>query len=230
MINLPCNWKVIEILHGVGNHKKKVHRMLDENSGQRLAVLYLTKGQFTVINWEDIHKVAEYNWYAKSCGKYGYTVCTDINYKVVEGKKRKDTLFLHQLLTGTFKSDEVCDHINDTFPDSFELDNRQINLRVTSKSVNQKNRRLSSNNTTGALGVVYSKKDRGYFGRVHHMGKLPYSPLFSESRYGCLYSAKCAAAHYTEVLRFILYEGLLEIPKGSDDYILSRLKIYLSRI
>jgi len=111
-----------------------------------------------LVDYEDLEKICDYNWYASSQGKYGFRVATDINYRKVDGKKKKDTLLLHQLLTDTFKSCLVCDHINEEYPDSFELDNRHVNLRVVTNKQNQKNRRLSNNNTSGFTGVVYSKK------------------------------------------------------------------------
>jgi len=229
MIILPPHWEIQETYNNFGKHSKPIHKYYDGD--KMICVMELTKGQSTIFDYEDIDIVTKYNWYAKACGKYGFTVCSDTNISKVNGKKTKDTLFLHQLLTGTFKTETVCDHLNFDFPDSFELDNRRCNLKVTNKSVNQKNRRLSSNNTSGFSGVVYSKKDVGYFGRVHHKDKLVYAPLFSEGKFGNLETAKELAILYTETLRSLLYNEIFTLDESTGNtYVDSRIKEYFKRL
>ncbi len=133
MIKIPDNWIKIEELPYHNNHRKPL-QLYHRDNGEGVGLMFLTQGQYTLIDWSNLHQITEYNWYAKSCGKYGYAVVTDVNYKNLNGKRSKDTMFLHQLLTNTFKSDKVCDHINIDFPESFELDNRVCNLRVTTPS------------------------------------------------------------------------------------------------
>lgn len=194
-----------------------------------VAEVLLTKGKSSLVDYEDIEDVCQYNWYASGTERYGYRATTDVNYRVLEGKKYKDHLFLHQLLTDTHKSVTVCDHINTTFPDSFELDNRKENLRVVHPRQNQKNRRLSVNNSSGYAGVVYSKKDNGYFGRVHFMDSLPYSPLFSASRFGG--RDKETAALYCDSLRSLLREEeFTRVYTTGDTYVDSRIDVYLNRL
>lgn len=67
-----------------------------------------------------------------------------------------ERLPLHHVVAGCPLPGYVIDHINGN-----PLDNRRCNLRAATKSQNAMNRtKLPSTNTSGYLGVSWSKKDR----------------------------------------------------------------------
>jgi len=65
------------------------------------------------------------------------------------------------------------DHINGD-----GTDNRWINLRPVSSLENHKNRRLSSNNTSGHLGVYWSKNNNKWYSQIKVNGKLMHLGYF----------------------------------------------------
>lgn len=91
----------------------------------------------------------------------------------------------------------LIDHIN-----TIKNDNRISNLRIASASGNQQNKRIQRNNTSGAKGVWFNKKDRrfiaqGYVkGVKNHIGTYK---TIDEAR-----SAYCewATKQYGEFARF----------------------------
>lgn len=95
-----------------------------------------------LIDLEDIDKVKDIKWHLN---KNGY-VQTNINNKNTEHIN-----LLHRLLMDC-PDDKVVDHINHN-----TLDNRKSNLRICTKYENNKNTRLSKNNTSGTTGVYWNK-------------------------------------------------------------------------
>jgi len=67
----------------------------------------------------------------------------------IDGIKYPEHRLVFLYVTGRFPDGNV-DHINHC-----RSDNRMENLRVVTHAVNQKNRRLSNNNTSGVNGVVF---------------------------------------------------------------------------
>ncbi len=101
---------------------------------------------------------SERRWYISSAG---YFVCFD----------RKEAHFMHHLVLGKPAYRRVVDHIN-----RVKTDNRGANLRLTTFSVNSRNSKVSTRNTSGTKGVSYIKKEkswRAYIdlkGRTQHLG------------------------------------------------------------
>jgi hypothetical protein len=100
----------------------------------------------TIIDKHDHNRVKNYRWYRN--GTDGYVLT---NYKDLVGNYHK--LFLHHLICPC-DSGYVVDHINGDI-----LDNRRHNLRVCTHTQNIQNQRLRTNNTSGAKGVVWHKRD-----------------------------------------------------------------------
>lgn len=81
---------------------------------------------------------------------------------------------LHRLawmyVHGEFPNGDI-DHIN-----RVRNDNRLTNLRVVNRCVNQQNRSLQVNNTSGVAGVIYGKKSNSWIARIkannkyYHLG------------------------------------------------------------
>jgi len=79
------------------------------------------------------------------------------------------------------------DHIN-----NIKTDNRIKNLRDITDQQNKQNRGKAKRNTTGYKGVVYSKRDNVFYGRIRHNGKMVHLGSFKKPKDA--YSAYCQAA------------------------------------
>ena len=112
----------------------------------------LNNGFWTIINLEDLEVVQDFTswWYVKlpsNNNKAYYVACT--NNKVVS--------YIHRIILNLveFDPNRQTDHINRD-----GLDNRRSNLRITNTKLNNFNKNLQSNNTSGAKGVCWNKKDQ----------------------------------------------------------------------
>ncbi len=74
----------------------------------------------------------------------------------------------------TYPQEEV-DHIN-----GITSDNRWSNLRVGDKSMNQRNRRIRHDNTSGATGVQWNKYKSKWEASIRNSGKRIYLGTFIE--------------------------------------------------
>lgn len=107
------------------------------------------------VDVEDIHLVANNLWFQNSDG---YAVC-NISRKRIR---------LHRLIMNA-PSDVEVDHVNRD-----KLDNRRSNLRICTKSENQKNRPKQSNNTSGYKGVSWNKKMNKWAININAEGRRIY--------------------------------------------------------
>jgi len=102
----------------------------------------LTKGQFTIVDDDMFDYLNQWKWYLNNDG---YAVRSK---RVFNGKKH---IFMHRLVNNT-PDNMQTDHINRD-----KLDNRNENLRNTTKMLNGRNRGTPKNNTSGYKGVVWDK-------------------------------------------------------------------------
>lgn len=94
-----------------------------------------------IIDKDDYDHIKNHRWYIRKQANHFYCELT------INGSKVK----IHKLITHTGK-DETIDHINRN-----GLDNRKVNLRITTTSINGRNSIGYPTNTTGFTGVSYSK-------------------------------------------------------------------------
>lgn len=111
------------------------------------------------------------------CGATGYDKLPYRNMQYTVEGKRKSARFhrvIYFLATGEDITDKVIDHINgDT------LDNRIENLRAVTSKENQRNTKLSSNNTTGINGVTKRQNGKPYEARIQVDGENIYLGTFA---------------------------------------------------
>ena len=101
----------------------------------------LTQGKFTLVDDKDYLELAKYKWYALKDGKTFYVR----RMKRVKGVQK--VVLMHAFILG-----KGCDHKNRN-----GLDNRRCNLRYATRSQQQYNRSLQSNNTSGFRGVYWDR-------------------------------------------------------------------------
>lgn len=113
----------------------------------------------TLVDSDMAEILKDYKW----CMCNGY-VGTTIENKIVR---------LHHFVIGSPLNNLEVDHINGN-----KLDNRRENLRLVTKSQNQMNRGLSSNNTSGTKGVCWDKNNKKWEVRItyncitKHLGRF----------------------------------------------------------
>lgn len=128
--------------------------------------------QYALVDKKDSH-VAGFTWYL---GKNGYAA------------RRKPFVYMHRLIMRPDVGMTV-DHVNgDT------LDNRRRNLRVCSFSENCFNKKVASNNTSGATGVYPYKYGKNKFvSYIGHKNTIKYLGIFDskeEAKTAYEYAAK----------------------------------------
>ena len=124
----------------------------------------LTQGKFALVDDRDFDWLSHWKWYAQKHGNSFYTV-----RNAWVGIK-KTTIQMHRVILNASEGTEV-DHINhDT------LDNRRENLRVCTRSQNNMNRGVYSNNELGVKGV--SHNGSGFCAVVYIGGKRVYYKTF----------------------------------------------------
>lgn len=127
------------------------------------AYVTLTKGYVAVVDIEDAHLLAGYNWCAKVhknkagkvSGVYGQRRCPNGKY-----------IMMHRLIMGLDGGLPLCDH-----RDGDGLNNRKSNLRLASNAQNTYNSKLPSTNTSGFKGVSWDKSHGKWLARIMKDGK-----------------------------------------------------------
>ena len=106
-----------------------------------MAKIEITQGQFVTFDDDDAPTILSYKWFAVNLGGIFYAA-TKINGSRV---------LMHRMLMGFPIGDpRIIDHI-----DGAGLNNRRVNLRESNDTLNQRNRRINKNNTSGKSGIVF---------------------------------------------------------------------------
>jgi len=119
------------------------------------ALVPLTKGEFAVIDLEDVELVNKWNWYCDT----GYAVR---KYRV-NGEQFR--VRMHRVINQTPEHLQT-DHINLN-----KLDNRKSNLRNATASQNSRNQEKNTNNKTGYKGVSWVSKRKRFKASILARGK-----------------------------------------------------------
>jgi hypothetical protein len=102
-------------------------------------------------------------WKTRSAGKEALTATGSHGYRC--GPVLSNLLLAHRVIwalqTGEWPQQHI-DHINGD-----KQDNRWENLRCVSRRSNMRNRKLSSNNSSGCHGVSRVSKGEGWRARIH---------------------------------------------------------------
>jgi hypothetical protein len=119
----------------------------------------LTQGKYALVDKEDYDWLSQYNWHAEK------------GHKNVWYARRLKSVRMHRVILKA-KPGEIVDHINMN-----GLDNRRKNLRIVSKSENNRNQSLRSDKKTSKYKGV-SKVGNRYQARIKTNGKESYLGLY----------------------------------------------------
>ena len=118
---------------------------------------FTSNGERFIFDKDDYEKVMQHCWHSTGSGY----IVTDL-----PGKK---SISLHRYLMNATQN-EIVDHTNHDV-----LDNRRCNLRIVSRGMNNSNRAIRSDNTTGVSGVFRTRNGKwtariGSNGSHHQLG------------------------------------------------------------
>lgn len=126
---------------------------------------YTSKGEEFYFDLEDYHLLENNCW---CCNNDGYLIAT-------ERGNRKKFIYLSRVIMKVLDSDFDVDHINHNVKD-----NRKSNLRIVTRTQNNMNRSLQSNNTSGTTGVCFDKRLNKWHSRINVEGKQINLGFFSD--------------------------------------------------
>lgn len=150
-----------------------------------LARVYLTLGQTSIIDLEDIDLVQEYNWSTGSIGKYFYALRNDKGHRI----------YLHRFILRA-PANTVVDHINgDT------LDNRKANIRITDKRGNACNSVSRPNTSSRFKGVSLAKRNNKWEAYICINGKKKNLGVFKNELDAAMAYNKAALENFGEYAR-----------------------------
>jgi hypothetical protein len=121
----------------------------------KYGVGYTYKGEEFYFDLEDYDKIKDICWYLSV---RGYVVGHCLN--------TSRPIKMHQIILPT-DDKHIADHINT----NMKHDNRKSNLRVATQQENTRNRKISSNNTSGHRGVSYDKRNKKWLAYIGHNHK-----------------------------------------------------------
>lgn len=156
------------------NYKKIKARKSNYNRGaypyplpEGTKAIALTKGHFTLVDEQDFSELSKYNWFARVYKNGKVYACRKIQVP------KETTINIHrQILNAPY--DREVDHINGN-----ALDNRRCNIRLVTRSQNNMNKELQSNNTSGYRGVYWNTRRRRWVAAIQVNGKSKYLGAYS---------------------------------------------------
>lgn len=126
--------------------------------------IQLTQGKVALIDDEDYELISKFKWCTNKIGSTFYAATC-----LPDGR----VFHMHSLMLLREHKQDI-DHINRN-----GLDNRRSNLRLVSRSDNNKNSKLRSDSTTGVKGVYKHTKNNSWYARIVVEGKWKYLGSFS---------------------------------------------------
>ena len=124
--------------------------------------IQLTQGYVTQVDDEDYEWLNQWKWYVQKKPHNNYVMRSEGPF----GKQKK--ISMHRFILGLTDPNMLADHKNHN-----GLNNQRSNLRVSTSSQNQANRRISkSKKSSKYLGVYWSKVNNNWFAQIlkKHIG------------------------------------------------------------
>lgn len=161
-------------------------------------VIMLSRNKIAIVDKDDYDKLSQYKWFYYS-NRYASYAARNLQ----RDNKTQYTQPMHREIMGLSEGDGlIVDHINMN-----GLDNRKINLRVVSCSLNNHHRRKQRNNTSGYRGVSWHKGLNKWQAGIAVKNKWIHLGLFSD----LILAAK---TRDIEAKRIFGDAAVLNFPKG----------------
>ena len=136
-----------------------------------MRTISLSQGRVAIIDDDDYERLSRWKWHARKNGRNWYAQRSE---RRIKGKQR--TIMMHREILGlTFSDGLQIDHINRN-----GLDNRRLNMRFSTRGENMRNGRKHINNTSGYIGVCWSKSTDRWQAYIRVDGKGIYLGLFDD--------------------------------------------------
>ena len=155
---ISCGCYQKEVAHKQAGKPKKRNAYVIHDD---YVIFYTSKNEPFLVSIEDFGKVYARCW---SFNTEGYLVSR------IYGK----TVRLHVYITG-YTDDKLADHISGQ-----KFDNRRSNLREATHSQNTMNASMRSDNTSGVIGVSWSKKAQKWAAQIYFQGKQHHLGYFDD--------------------------------------------------
>jgi hypothetical protein len=171
----------------------------------------LTQEQYAFVDADDFEWLNQWPWFARwnpEAKTFYASRC------VIGADGKQQTLHMHNVVVPPAPG-LVIDHWN-----GCGLDNRRINLRCVTPSVNAINRRMTSLNTSGYTGVYYIKRDERWVATVEVRGKKVCLGYFERKKDAIAARRAGESRYYKSSVR----SGAPEIPPVIVDPNISRAK------
>lgn len=135
-------------------------------------------------------------WNTRYAGKEALTALNNWGYRhgTVNGRSMLTHRVIWKMVTG--RSPEALDHINGD-----RTDNRLINLREASPTLNSSNRAIAINNKSGVIGVFWNAGRKCWQAQISMNGKRQHLGLFDTKE-----EAKAARKAAEAALKFVARE------------------------
>lgn len=125
----------------------------------------LSKGKYALVDDEDYNWLNQWSWWVE---KKGYAVRKE------SWGGRRHRLYLHRELLRVGPH-QIIDHINGN-----RLDNRRVNLRIVSPTINSRNRLLSTRNKTGHNGIYWVQRVKMFEAYITVKRRRVYLGIFKD--------------------------------------------------
>ncbi len=136
-------------------------------SFNKMKLIPLTKGLFAKVDEEDFEYLSQFKWQVMRCSTSLYAS------RHLRGAGVDTKILMHREILNPQKG-LVVDHINYD-----GLDNRRSNMRICTKSGNNKNRRKAANCTSQYLGVYFHRHTKKWMAQSNWMRKHIYIGIYN---------------------------------------------------
>ena len=135
-----------------------------------VAYVTLTRGYEAIIDASDVSLVEGVNWSVLALRDNSVYAGRSSYSDNQTGKKT--TILMHRVIMGA-PTGMMIDH-----SDGDGTNNRRSNMRIATHAENMRNRRMSTNNTSGFKGVHWDKKSRKWCAQIRNNSVGRYLGLF----------------------------------------------------
>lgn len=129
-----------------------------------MKLLPLTKDKFALVDDDDYYWLSQWNWFAVEIKNTWYARRS--KKKGILRSNEKYEIYLHRIVMRCSDIDFVIDHL-----DKNGLNNQKENLRMCTKSENNKHTSSHKNSSSQYLGVSYDKNRNKWSANLMNNGK-----------------------------------------------------------